>query len=76
MFMTFKQFILGLCLLVILSAVCILQGCSVNVVVAPHATLGVHSDLSQTATQRNVGTYVEEAPLYDCVAGPAADVCQ
>lgn len=69
----FSYIILGALLAFILSA---LQGCSVNVVVAPHATLGVHSDLSQTATQRNVGTYLEEAPLYDCVAGPAADVCQ
>jgi hypothetical protein len=28
-----------------------LQGCSVNVIVAPHATLGVSSDLSQNALQ-------------------------
>lgn len=28
-----------------------LQGCSVNVVVAPNATLSLHSDLSQNAVQ-------------------------
>lgn len=53
---------------IILSA---LGGCSVNVVVAPHATLGVDSDLST-----NPYLYQEATPLYDCVAGPDADVCQ
>lgn len=28
-----------------------MTGCSVNVVVAPNATLGLHSDLSQNAVQ-------------------------
>jgi hypothetical protein len=65
--------ILGALLAVLVS---LLQGCSVNVIVAPHATLGVSSDLSQTATQRNVGTYLEAEPEFDCIAGPAADVCQ
>ena len=53
---------------IVLSA---LQGCSVNVVVAPHATLAVESDLST-----NPYLYQEATPLYDCVAGPDADVCQ
>ena len=32
-------------------AVLSLTACSVNVIVAPHATLGLHSDLSQNAVQ-------------------------
>lgn len=48
-----------------------LSGCSVNVIVAPHATLSLDSDLST-----NPYLYQEASPLYDCVAGPDADVCQ
>lgn len=71
----FSHFIAVLCVVVVLGVLVTLQGCSVNVIVAPHATLGVHSDLSQAATKLDVG-YTDAAPLYDCVAGPAADVCQ
>lgn len=48
-----------------------LQGCSVNVIVAPHATMSVDSDLST-----NPYLYQEASPLYDCVGAPDADVCQ
>lgn len=48
-----------------------MQGCSVSVVVAPHATFAVDS-----LNERNTGITYEEAPLYDCAAGPDADVCQ
>jgi hypothetical protein len=40
-----------LILMVVLILLSTLQGCSVNVIVAPHATLGVSSDLSQQAVQ-------------------------
>ena len=40
-----------LILMVALILLSTLQGCSVNVIVAPHATLGVSSDLSQQAVQ-------------------------
>ena len=52
-------------------ALTMLGGCAVNVIVAPHATLAVESDLST-----NPYLYQEATPLYDCVAGPDADVCQ
>lgn len=35
----------------LITAVLLLQACSVNVVVAPHATLSIDSDLSQNASQ-------------------------
>lgn len=40
-----------LILMVLLVLLAAMSGCSVNVVVAPHATLSLHSDLSQNAVQ-------------------------
>lgn len=40
----------GALVLACVVAVGSLAGCSVNVVVAPHATLGLHSDLSERST--------------------------
>jgi hypothetical protein len=45
------------------TAVHALTGCSINVIVAPGATLGVHSDLSQTATQRHSADVTQVIPL-------------
>lgn len=52
-----------------------LGGCSVNVIVAPHATLAVESDLSQNAAQL-VEAPDFGAPGYDCIIPPASDACQ
>lgn len=41
----------GALVLACVVAVGSLAGCSVNVIVAPNATLGLHSDLSQNAVQ-------------------------
>lgn len=67
-----RQTIQIVCIIVFVGAVLsALGGCSVNVIVAPHAQLSVDSDLST-----NPYLYQEATPLYDCVAGPDADVCQ
>lgn len=58
------------------TAVHALTGCTVNVVVAPNATLAVESDLGQSAYQFVEGPEFSDMPGYDCVAGPDADVCQ
>ena len=52
-------------------ALSMLGGCSVNIIVAPDAVLSVDS-----GNERNTGLTFEDAPLYDCVAGPDSDVCQ
>lgn len=75
MFMSFRSFIITIAVVVMLATVCLLQGCSVNVIVAPHATLGVSSDLSQKASQLVVSGYADDA-AYDCDFAPDADVCQ
>ena len=36
--------------LIAVSLLCLLAGCSVNVIVAPHATLAVESDLGQSVS--------------------------
>jgi hypothetical protein len=67
-----RKYIQLICILMFTGvALSLLGGCSVNVIVAPHATLSLDSDLST-----NPYLYQEASPLYDCVAGPDADVCQ
>jgi hypothetical protein len=46
-----------------------LQGCAVNVIVAPHASFS-RDNVNESPA------FVELLPEYDCEAGPAADVCQ
>lgn len=53
MFRSFSSFMAFILLGCIILSAC--TGCSINVVVAPHATLGLNSDLSQNATQAVLG---------------------
>jgi hypothetical protein len=73
-----KYLIVGPLLIAIGLATVLLSGCSVNVIVAPHATLAVESDLGQSsAVVRYNGPGSNPNAMRDaCEAQPYLLICQ